>query len=341
MTTNFVSIGGIIMQAGEQLMSQVTQLMTAACPGIQTSDMQAKLSQIISGYDIKKIESDQAHPDLQDKIALFLSGKQLEGLSKITLGGYKIHLRIFSDAIKKRVEDITTADIRVYLGRYQHQKISTISTKLSTLKSFFSWLTSEEILQRDPSMKIKPPKKEKRLPKALSIEELEMLRESCQNTRQRATLEILYATGCRLSEVHGLNREDIDYHTMSCKVIGKGNKEREVYFSFKAMFHLKKYLLSRTDQDTALIITERRPYRRLSKRGIQREIRELAQQSGIKKEISPHTLRHTFATLLLNNGADLVAVQELLGHENPATTQIYASISAERKREQHKKHLVQ
>lgn len=128
---------------------------------------------------------------------------------------------------------------------------------------------------------------------------------------------------------------------MSCKVIGKGNKEREVYFSFKAMFHLKKYLLSRTDQDPALIITERRPYRRLSQRGIQREIRSLAQQSGMQKKVSPHTLRHTFATLTLNNGADLVAVQELLGHENPATTQIYASISAERKREQHKKHLVQ
>lgn len=107
------------------------------------------------------------------------------------------------------------------------------------------------------------------------------------------------------------------------------------------MFHLKKYLLSRTDQDPALIITERRPYRRLSQRGIQREIRSLAQQSGMQKKVSPHTLRHTFATLTLNNGADLVAVQELLGHENPATTQIYASISAERKREQHKKHLVQ
>lgn len=326
---------------GEQLLSQVTRSIMDVCTGTQIQDLHSKLSEIISDYDIKRIELDEKHPDLQEKINLFIAGKQLEGLSKITLDGYKIHLRIFSENVKKRVEDITTADIRVYLGRYQHQKISTISTKLSTLKSFFSWLTSEEIIQRDPSMKIKPPKKEKRLPKALSIEELEMLRESCQNIRQRAMLEILYATGCRLSEVHGLSREDIDYHTMSCKVIGKGNKEREVYFSFKAMFHLKKYLLSRTDHDPALIITERRPYRRLSQRGIQREIRSLAQQSGMQKKVSTHTLRHTFATLTLNNGADLVAVQELLGHENPATTQIYASISAERKREQHKKHLVQ
>lgn len=327
--------------AGELFLSEVSQEIAAMHPGVDRIDMQSRLSGIISRYDIRRIEADHAHPDLAEKIELFLSGKQLEGLSKITLDGYKLHLRIFADAIKKQVQDITTADIRVYLGRYQGQKISTISTKLSVLKSFFGWLTAEEILQRDPTTKIKPPKKEKRLPKALSVEELEMLREACQNLRQRVLIEVLYATGCRLSEVHSLNRDDIDQHAMSCKVIGKGNKEREVYFSFKALYHLRKYLLSRTDQEPALIITERRPFRRLSHRGIQREIKLIAEAAGLQKKVSPHTLRHTFATLTLNNGADLVAVQELLGHENPATTQIYASISAERKREQHKKHLVQ
>jgi integrase/recombinase XerD len=327
--------------AGEQLLSQVTQSLYAACPGLDIPAMQAKLSEIISRYDIRRIETEQAHPDLQEKIDLFIAGKQLEGLSSITLENYRLHLRIFADTVKKKVEDVTTADIRVYLGRYQDQKISTISTKLSVLKSFFGWLTAEEILQRDPTTRIKPPKKEKRLPKALSIEELEMLREACRNSRQRALIEVLYATGCRLSEVQALNRQDIDYNTQSCRVIGKGNKEREVYFSFKAMYHLRKYLLSRTDQESAIIATERRPYRRLSGRGIQREIGIIAAAAGLQKKVSPHTLRHTFATLTLNNGADLVAVQELLGHENPATTQIYASISAERKREQHKKHLVQ
>ncbi|MNY12560.1 Tyrosine recombinase XerD [compost metagenome] len=270
-----------------------------------------------------------------------MAGKKLEGLSKVTLGGYKTHLRIFSEHIKKKVEDITTADIRVYLSRYNEQKTTTISTKLSVLKSFFGWLTAEDVLPKDPTARIKPPKKEKRLPKALSIEELEMLREACVNARQRTLIEVLYATGCRLSEVYAIDRKDIDYNTQSCRVIGKGNKEREVYFSFKAMFHLKKYLLGRADVEPALIITERQPYRRLSKRGIQREMGIIAKAAGLDKKVSPHTLRHTFATLTLNNGADLVAVQELLGHENPATTQIYASITAERKREQHRKHLVQ
>lgn len=327
--------------AGEQFLSEVTQSLFVACPDFNLTDVRTSLSEIVSKYDIKRIEMDEVHPDLKEKIVLYLSGKQLEGLSKITLENYELHLRKFSDRVKKKVEDITTADIRVYLGQFKEQKISTLSTKLSVLKSFFGWLTSEEILPRDPTMRIKPPKKEKRLPKALSIEELEMLREACQDSRQRTLIEVLYATGCRLSEVHALNRADIDYNTQSCRVIGKGNKEREVYFSFKALYHLKKYLLNRTDIVPALIITERQPYRRLSGRGIQREIGIIAKNAGIQKKVSPHTLRHTFATLTLNNGADLVAVQELLGHENPATTQIYASISAERKREQHKKHLVQ
>lgn len=327
--------------ASEQLLSQVTQSMFSVYPDLILADMQTRLSQIISLYDIKRIDVDEAHPDLQEKVELFLSGKQLEGLSKITLRGYNGHLRKFTEQVKKKVVDISTADVRVYLGQYKHQKLSTIATKLSVLKSFFSWLTSEEILSRDPTMRIKPPKKEKRLPKALSIEELEMMREACKTVRQRTMLEAIYATGCRLTEVHDLDRTDIEFNTQSCRVIGKGNKEREVYFSFKAMYHLKKYLLGRSDQEPALIITERQPFRRLSGRGIQREIGIIAANAGIKKKVSPHTLRHTFATLTLNNGADLVAVQELLGHENPATTQIYASISAERKREQHKKHLVQ
>lgn len=120
-----------------------------------------------------------------------------------------------------------------------------------------------------------------------------------------------------------------------------GNKEREVYFSFKAMYHLNRYLASRNDDCEALMVTERRPFRRLSRRGIQREIDVIARAAGLGGKVSPHVLRHTFATLTLNNGAELVAVQELMGHADPQTTLRYARITEERKREQHKKYLVQ
>jgi integrase/recombinase XerD len=326
--------------AGELLISEIVGFISELVP-INVEQTKSKLSAIITKYQVTRVEKDEIHPDLTDNIKLFLSSKKLEGLSSVTLDSYQIELRIFAEQVKKRVSEITTADIRVFLGKFNHLKLSSLSKKLSVLKSFFSWLTAEEFLQRDPTTKIKPPKKEKRLPKALSIEELEMLRESCNTIRQRAFLEILYATGCRLSEVHDLNKSEIDYQAMSCRVVGKGNKEREVYFSFKAMYHLRKYLMNRSDNVEALMVTERKPYRRLSKRGIQREIGIIAKNAGLDKKVSPHTLRHTFATLLLNNGAELAGVQALLGHEDASTTQIYAQLSDEKKREQHKKYLVQ
>jgi integrase/recombinase XerD len=326
--------------AGEHLISEIVGYISELVP-IDVENVKNKLSTIISPYQVQRVESEEVHPDLHKKIKLFLSSKKIEGMSKHTLDGYKLELNIFADNVKKRTDEIGAADIRVFLAQFEHLKMSSISRKLSVLKSFFGWLTFEEMLDRDPTAKLKPPKKEKRLPKALSIEELEMLREACITPRQRAFIEVLYATGCRLSEIHQLNRNDIDFNTKSCRVIGKGNKEREVYFSFKAMYHLRKYLMHRLDDEQALFITERKPYRRLSKRGIQREVSKIAKTANLEKKVSPHTLRHTFATLTLNNGADLVAVQHLLGHSDPSTTQGYAVLSEERKRDAHKKFLVQ
>lgn len=325
--------------AGEMLLSEVVGYISELVP-INVEEVKNKLSGIFAKYWITKVEVDEVHPDLQEKARMFLASKKLEGLSKNTLASYKLELRIFSEYVKKRTEDIRTADIRYYLSQFPNLKMSSISRKLSVLKSFFGWMTAEEILQRDPTAKIKAPKKEKRLPKALTIEELEMMREACHTNRQRAFLEVMYATGCRLSEVSSLNKSDVNYQTASCRVVGKGNKEREVYFSPKAMYHLRKYLMSRVDNEDALFVTERKPYRRLSNRGIQREIKKIAIMAGIEKKVSPHTLRHTFATLTLNNGAEIAAVQALLGHESPATTQIYAQLTEEKKRETHKKYLV-
>jgi integrase/recombinase XerD len=324
----------------EQIITEMINYISTLIP-VNAEKMRNELPSVTSKYHITKVETDETHPDLYEKITMFLSAKKLEGLSTITLESYELELNIFADSVRKKVEKITSSDIRVHLGTLSGLKMSSIARKLSVYKSFFGWMTSEEIIQRDPTSKIKTPKLEDRMPKALNIEELEMLREACVTPRQRAFIEILYATGCRLSEIHGLNKRDINYQSMSCNVIGKGNKEREVYFSFKAMYHLRKYFKSREDNNESLMVTERKPYRRLSKRGIQREIGKIAKQAGLEKKVSPHTLRHTFATLTLNNGAELAAVQELLGHRSSETTLRYARITEERKRDQHKKYLVQ
>ncbi|GAB6170533.1 tyrosine-type recombinase/integrase [Paradesulfitobacterium aromaticivorans] len=319
----------------------LNEVMGAILASTYNQDIKEKLASIFSIYDIKPAALPNGHPDLREKIQLFLAGKRLEGLSELTLKGYALDLRIFAEHVQKAAADITTADIRMYLGEFDNLKTSSLSGKLSVLKSFFGWLTSEGILLNDQSRKIKSPKKEKRLPKALNIEEVEMIREACVTPRERAMIEVYYATGCRLSEVQQMDRDDINYQAMSAKVIGKGNKERIVYFSHKAIYHLKKYLMRRTDDEPALFITERKPYRRLSNRGIQREVKIIADRSGVKKNVHPHVLRHTFATLLLNNGADLVSVQGLLGHEDPATTQIYAQVTDEKRKSAHKQFLVQ
>ncbi len=153
--------------------------------------------------------------------------------------------------------------------------------------------------------------------------------------------EVFYATGGRLSEVQGLDKKDVDWQDSSARVVGKGDKERDVYLSIRAEYHLKKYLESRSDDCPALFITERRPYRRLSKRGIQREIKSIAIRAGIGDKVHPHVLRHTFATLTLNNGAELAVLQQLLGHNSPVTTQVYAQVTDERKKQAHKKYLIQ
>lgn len=329
------------MNLGEQVLSDLVAALKDLYSNIDVENTKNKLSTVLSEYYIQRVELSEVHPDLEDKIQLFITSKKLEGFSPITLDNYLLELSMFADIVKKKAEDIATADVRMYLSQDGTLKMSTIRKKLSVLKSFFSWLASEEYIKLDPTTKLKAPKDEYLLPKSLSIEELEMLRESCGTVRQRAFLEILYATGCRLSEVHGLDKSDINIQNMSTLVIGKGDKQREVYFSIRAMYHLGKYLKGRNDNCEALMVTERKPYRRLSKRGIQREIGIIAKRAGLQDKVSPHVLRHTFATLTLNNGAELVAIQELLGHSSPDTTLRYAKITHERKREQHKKYLIQ
>jgi len=325
----------------DSLLEELVNSIKGLCEEVDISIIREKFSDILILYNIKPTNFTAGHPDITQKVKLFIAGKKLEGLSELTLEAYQLELKIFGKYIQKMVEDITTNDIRIFLSQFEKLKISSISKKLSVLKSFFGWLASEEIIPRDPTKKIKPPKKERRLPKALTIEELEMIREACTTPRERALIEVLYATGCRLSEVQKMNKEDVNYQSMSTLVIGKGNKERPVYFSFKAMYHLKKYLMSRTDNVNALFVTERREYRRLSSKGIQREIKIIAGRSEVKKNVHPHILRHTFATLMLNNGADLVAVQGLLGHVDPSTTQIYAQMTDERTKQSYKQYLVQ
>lgn len=324
-----------------RLVNDLNVIVSTLMPEVDMVKLAIRLEEAMSNYEVHRKTVTEVENDLAEKIELFLSSKKLEGLSEQTLTDYLGELRLFSKYCKKAVVQVNTPDIRSYLASIDDVMMSTIGKKLSVLKSFFGWLVQEEILLRDPTAKVKLPKKPKRLPKGLSIEELEMVRESCGTLRQRAMMEVFYSTACRVSEVSNMNRSDVDNQSMCVRVIGKGDKERIVYLSFKAIYHLNKYLKTRNDDSESLFVTERKPHRRLSRRAMQNEINVIEQMSKIPKTLTPHVFRHTFANLAMDNGVDLADLQHLLGHSNPATTLIYSQVSEERKQQAFKKYHVQ
>ncbi|OIJ12648.1 integrase [Anaerobacillus alkalilacustris] len=324
-----------------RLMNDLEVVISTLFLDVDRRKLVIRLEEVLSNYEIQRKTETDIEGDLQEKIDMYLSARQIEGMSDKTLEGYKLELKLFSEKIDKPIVQINTADIRKYLASNSSWMISTVDKKLSALKSFFAWMVEEELLLRNPAAKIKPPKKPKRLPKGLSIEEMEIVRDSCKDQRERALIEVLYSTGCRLSEIANIKTTDINLHEMKIHVIGKGDKERTVYLSIKSMHQLRKYLNSRNDECEYLFVTERKPYRKMSNRNIQRIIDKIEQRSNISKKITPHTFRHTFGTLAMENGADLADVQKLLGHEDPSTTLVYAHVSEERKKQAHKRFHVQ
>lgn len=279
--------------------------------------------------------------NLTEKIALFLATKKLDGLSLKTLKNYHLHLTRFSRYLQKNFEDVNTMDLRVYLAAYSKTgvKNSTLATQVSYLKTFFQWLETEDYIAKSPTRKINTPKVEKKLRKALSLEEVEMLRCACETLREKALLEFFYSTGCRLDEVVKLNKDSINWQDGSVVVYGKGNKERKVYLNAKAKIHLWKYLESRTDTNEALFVTSKSPNSRLGNRSIEVDFSELGKKAGLKQRMFPHLIRHTTATVMLANGASLMEVQMLLGHDDPSTTMTYIDADAQNIKQSHKKHL--
>lgn len=265
-----------------------------------------------------------------------------EGFSPYTITGYRWQWRaLVQDVGDIEITDVTLETFRNHLSKQTHLKASSIAVRVRSLKSIFKWLYEEEYLPKNPTMKLKEPKLPKRVPKALTVDEMELLRDSCRTEREHALVELFFATGCRLDEIHRLNRNDIDWDRKAVVVFGKGSKEREVYFGAKASIWLKRYQATRQDEDPALFTTVKRPLIRLSKHQIEWVFGRIANRCGLKSKVTPHALRHTLATQLLNQGAPLVVVQTILGHEKPETTQLYAHLSGAARQQAYNRYFVQ
>lgn len=277
---------------------------------------------------------------MERHIEKFLRYLEIEkNYSAHTLLNYKLDLEDFQRFLAgAEIKGVDYLGLRKYLAALKEKNLSnrSIGRKLSSLRSFFRFLTREGYLKTNPITSLSSPKQEKRLPKFLTEEEVRRLIEAAfgkdekdiRGLRDRAILETFYSTGMRISELVGLNREDLDFISCIAKVRGKGKKERIVPIGDTALRAIRKYLEERKKESTALFLNK--SGNRISARGVRDIVEKYILRSGTRQGISAHTLRHSFATHLLNRGADLRSVQELLGHANLSTTQIYTHLTTER-----------
>lgn len=289
------------------------------------------LAAILKDYFITK-ESDEQRSDLNRRIKYYLGAKRIDGLSDKTLGNYRCNLEMFAARVNKSAAKVTTDDIRgyiSYLDETRHLKDTSLQTHINTLRAFFGWLHTEEKIKKNPMSKIKSLKLDKKgARQALTVEELERLRDACKTYREKALIEFLVSTGCRLSEIAQLRAADLNLADRSVQVTGKGDKDRVVYFSVRARLMVQEYIVQRKGGD-GLFVSSKSPYEPLKPRAIQRIVRSLSERAGLEGRVHPHLLRHTFATHALNGGMDVTVIQRLLGHEDIATTQIYAELNEE------------
>ena len=232
-------------------------------------------------------------------------------------------------AINKNVCNIDTNDLRFYLSNYQNTRNSskiTLDNIRRIMSSFFSWLEDEDYIVKSPVRRIHKVKATKIVKETLSDEQLEKLRDQCTHPRDLAIIDILISTGIRVGELVHLNRSDINFAERECIVLGKGDKERPVYFDAKTKIHLQNYLATRTDSNPALFVTLNAPWNRLSIAGVEHVLAKLGSQSKVK-HVHPHKFRRTMATMAIEKGMPIEQVQKLLGHAQIDTTLHYAIVN--------------
>lgn len=261
-------------------------------------------------------------------LRLYIASKRLENCAESTLQNYERCVRMMMEGLNKKLPDITTNDLRYYLAVYQNQRkisMSYMETLRHYISSFFVWVTDEGYIDRNPARRLKRVKVPQKIKKPYTAEEREHLKDIAKTERDLAIMELLYSTAGRIGEVVAINRKDVDFYNKEIVIWGqKGKKERTVYLTDGCIYHLRKYLDSRTDDNPALFVSLRKPYNRIGKNGIEAMLRKLGTEAGIHAH--PHKFRRT---LLTDGGARGIPLQELqayAGHTKADTTMLYISV---------------
>ena len=307
-----------------------------------------ELQVFTSNYDISQRETHVVpyQSNVPDCYRVYMVAKKIEGMSPESMKTYNFYLTDFFEHINRPFEQVTTNDIRIYL--YETQKRTGISNrtldgKRLVINTFMDWCWKEGYIPNNPCASIKPIKFEEKPREPLSNMELEIVRDACENYRDKAMIELFYSTGCRLSEMVNLKISDIDFTSKEVHLFGKGSKHRTSYLNAKAEYMLKKYFeLERPKESISdsVFVIFRKPYNEMHKESIYARIKAIQKRSGIERSLFPHLLRHTMATDALNRGMSVAEVKEILGHEKLDTTMIYAKISHDSVKFNHKRYIV-
>lgn len=288
---------------------------------------------------------DKAEPNADEKqtdyVQIFLAAKRVEGCSDKTIRYYESTIRNVLTAVNKLPDQATTEDIRLYLDEYQQKSKAskvTIDNIRRILSSFFSWLEDEDYIVKSPVRRIHKVKTCKTVKETYTDEALELMRDHSECGRDLAIIDMLASTGMRVGELVKLNKADVDFQNRECIVLGKGNKQRKVYFDARTKIHLQNYLNSRTDNNEALFVSLQKPYDRLRISGVEIRLRDLGKKLNLNK-VHPHKFRRTLATMAIDKGMPIEQVQQLLGHSSVDTTLQYAMVNQNNVKSSHRKYI--
>lgn len=308
--------------------------------------IEPQLELILSNYEIedRKTEIIPYGSDIPETVEIYMVTKKISGLSDKSLYLYGVVLTDFFRTIQKKPETVSANDIRVYLYLYQkNHKISnrTLDCRRTIICGYFNWMAAEEYICKNPAINIPPIKYERKHKKAMTQLDLEKVRSACKTKREKAIVEMLYSTGCRVTELERLNISDVNFETKEVFLFGKGDKHRTSYLNAKAEVALKDYLNERNDTNPALIVYDRKPYTRLKKSGIELIVKKILERtSGVSTHVTPHVFRHTTATTALDRGMNIVDVSKLLGHRKVETTMEYITTNSESVKNDHHNYIV-
>ena len=327
------------------LILQITNDMRDSLTNYQIDKLKQSLIMNFEKYEIN-IKTDEMRLVEENEINhrlvnSFISSKKVEGCSERTTKYYEETIIRFIDDSNKFIKNIETDDIRIYLSHYKEKSncgSTTIDNIRRILSSFFSWLEDEDYIVKSPVRRIHKIKTAQLVKDTLSDENIEQLRDNCENIRDLSLIELLISTGMRVGEIVNINKKDINFEDRSCVVLGKGNKQREVYFDAKTKIHLLEYLGKRDDDNEALFVSLRKPYQRLSISGIELIVRNLGIDSNIAN-VHPHKFRRTLATMAIDKGMPVEQVQKLLGHVKIETTMHYAMVNQNNVKISHRKYI--